>query len=141
MVISADWDSSAQLYHVILQDTETGAKQNVDAEIIISAIGGFIAPAFPKDVPGADTFKGDIFHSAQWRHDVDLRGKRVGVIGNGCSAYVHLCLCFCFCSNSCFCLSAQFIPKIVQEPTTDVINFCRTPAWFVPRVRHFHSFF
>jgi cation diffusion facilitator CzcD-associated flavoprotein CzcO len=35
---------------------------------------------------GIETFKGEVFHSARWRHDVDLRGKRVGVLGNGSSA-------------------------------------------------------
>lgn len=50
------------------------------------AIGGFQSPAYPKDLPGAERFKGDQWHSAEWNHDVDLKGKRVGVIGNGCSA-------------------------------------------------------
>jgi cation diffusion facilitator CzcD-associated flavoprotein CzcO len=35
---------------------------------------------------GVDTFRGEIFHSATWRQDVSLKGKRVVVIGNGCSA-------------------------------------------------------
>ena len=32
-------------------------------------------------------FKGPAFHSARWRHDVDLTGKRVAVIGTGASAF------------------------------------------------------
>ena len=29
---------------------------------------------------------GPAFHSSHWRHDVDLRGLRVGVLGSGASA-------------------------------------------------------
>lgn len=45
-----------------------------------------MSPRYPSDVDGVDDFKGLVWHLAQWRSDVDLRGKRVGVIGNGCSA-------------------------------------------------------
>lgn len=29
---------------------------------------------------------------------------------------------------------AQFIPEISQDVSVEVINFCRTPQWFIPRV-------
>jgi len=83
-------------------------------EVVISAMGGFMSPVFPRDVPGKEEFKGVSFHSARWRHDVPLAGKRIGVIGNACSA-------------------AQLIPNIAKDPTVEVINFARTPQWFVPR--------
>ncbi|KAI0256955.1 hypothetical protein BJV78DRAFT_1168189 [Lactifluus subvellereus] len=60
------------------------------------------------------TFRGDAWHSAEWRHDVVLAGKRVGVIGNGCSA-------------------AQFVPQISKDPSVEVINFCRSPQWYTSR--------
>ena len=46
--------------------------------------GGFPA------IPGRETFKGVSFHSAEWRHDVDLTGKRVVCIGTGASALQFL---------------------------------------------------
>ena len=55
---------------------------------MIYAIGGFQEALYPKDIPGRELFHGEMFHSAEWRHDVILKNKRVGVIGNGCSAYV-----------------------------------------------------
>lgn len=30
--------------------------------------------------------------------------------------------------------SAQFVPRIVEDPTTQVMNFCRTPNWVLPKV-------
>ena len=42
-------------------------------------------PSVPP-LPGLDSFAGPAFHTARWRHDVPLAGKRVAVIGTGCSA-------------------------------------------------------
>jgi cation diffusion facilitator CzcD-associated flavoprotein CzcO len=39
---------------------------------------------WPK-IPGIDTFKGDIFHTANFKEDYDLTGKTVAVIGAGSS--------------------------------------------------------
>lgn len=65
-------------------DKETSRK--VEAEVLIYAVGPFQDVKYPKGLGGLDRFGGEMFHSARWRHDVDLKGKRVGVIGNGCSA-------------------------------------------------------
>lgn len=37
------------------------------------------------DIPGIHSFKGDLFHSANYDESYDLKGKRVAVIGNGSS--------------------------------------------------------
>lgn len=69
-----------------VEDVVTGMTTRIEAEVMIYAIGGFLSPWFPEDL-GIDNFGGLMWHSARWRHDIDLKGKRVGVIGNGCSAY------------------------------------------------------
>lgn len=79
---------------------------------LILALGGLHVPAAPS-IDGLETFAGPAFHSAQWRHDVDLRGKRVAVIGTGASA-------------------VQIVPEIAQQATR-VNVFQRTPAWIIPR--------
>lgn len=80
----AQWHPSRQIYEVSLQDRD-GLTTKVEANIIIFATGGFGEPKYP---PGLelDKFKGELFHAARWSHNVDLKGKTVGVIGNGCSA-------------------------------------------------------
>ncbi|KAF8077841.1 hypothetical protein FPV67DRAFT_1463188 [Lyophyllum atratum] len=105
-VVSAEWDSEAQLYRVVVEETATGKKTQTEAEIMFYC--------YWWDIAGVEKFRGPAWHSARWRHDVDLQGKRVGVIGNGCSA-------------------AQLVPKISEDPSVDVINLCRTPQWYVPR--------
>jgi cation diffusion facilitator CzcD-associated flavoprotein CzcO len=85
-VISLEWDEDQQYYHIVLEDTITGKRQETTAEIVISAVGIFRDPTIPSDLTGTEKFRGLSWHSARWRHDINLSGKRVGVIGNGCSA-------------------------------------------------------
>lgn len=87
-VTGAEWSNEGQRYAVQVENTTTGEKNTVEVEVMFYAIGGFQGPLYPKDIPGLENFKGELFHSARWRHDVILRKKRVGVIGNGCSACV-----------------------------------------------------
>ena len=68
----------------------------------------------PPSLKGLKDFQGERFHSARWRHDVSLANKRVGIIGNGCSA-------------------AQFLPEVAKDPSTHILNFSRTPSWFFVR--------
>ncbi|KAF9013992.1 hypothetical protein BDQ17DRAFT_434014 [Cyathus striatus] len=111
-VTHAVWDAKEQRYHVTIKNRKTGEEEHTDAEVMFWAVGGFQDPLYPEHLVGSlDKFKGTLFHSARWRHDVDLKGKRVGVIGNGCSA-------------------AQFVPLISKDSSVEVINFCRTPQWY-----------
>lgn len=84
-VVSAEWDEDLQLYHMLVEDVNTQAKVVTDAHIVISSIGLLNVPHWP-DMPGASRFKGTMFHTARWRHDVELRGKKVAVIGSGPTA-------------------------------------------------------
>jgi len=106
-----EWDAEKSLHNVTLEDVVSGQIMQTQAEAVIQAIGIFTTPMFPQNLPGREKFTGPLWHSLHWRHDVDLKGKVVGVVGNGCSV-------------------AQFLPIIAAEPTTRVINFCRSPQWF-----------
>ena len=80
--------------------------------MVISAKGALQIPALPA-IPGLENFKGDAFHSAQWRHDVDLTGKEVAVIGTGASAI-------------------QIVPAIAGT-VKKLSLFQRTPPWVLPK--------
>jgi cation diffusion facilitator CzcD-associated flavoprotein CzcO len=83
------------------------------ADVLISACGALRVPSFPP-IPGLDTFAGPAFHTARWNHDVDLAGKRVAVVGTGCSAI-------------------QVVPEI--QPVVEHVDvYQRTPAWTFPRM-------
>ena len=52
---------------------------------VITATGVLHHPVYP-DIPGLETYRGKAFHSARWDDEVDLSGKRLGVIGTGSTA-------------------------------------------------------
>ncbi|MFW6775502.1 flavin-containing monooxygenase [Nocardioides sp. CPCC 205120] len=57
----------------------------LETDLVVSAVGQLSEPVVPA-LPGLESFAGPVFHSATWRHDVDLAGKRVAVVGTGASA-------------------------------------------------------
>ncbi|HET8582190.1 MAG TPA: NAD(P)/FAD-dependent oxidoreductase [Jatrophihabitans sp.] len=78
-VTRAQWDAAANRW---LVDTTSG---NFSCDVLVGAVGALCEPALP-DIKGIETFRGELFHSARWNHDADLKGKRVALIGTGASA-------------------------------------------------------
>jgi cation diffusion facilitator CzcD-associated flavoprotein CzcO len=64
-------------------ETSTGHRDEVD--VVIAATGVLHHPRVP-DFEGLDEFEGAAFHSARWDHDVQLDGRRVGIVGTGSTA-------------------------------------------------------
>ncbi|CAM4147768.1 Monooxygenase [Bordetella tumbae] len=62
-----------------------GQTETLVADVVISAVGILNVPKYPS-IKGLDTFTGPCFHTARWPADMDVTGKRVGIIGNGASA-------------------------------------------------------
>ena len=61
-------------------------QETVRSKILISSVGGLVEPKlWPESIPGNEKFEGQIFHSARWKYDVDLKDKEVVVVGTGCS--------------------------------------------------------
>lgn len=79
------WREDANRWLLFLVDLETGLSSAHECQILFAATGQLIEPN-PCDIPGASSFKGALFHSARWDHSVDLRGKDVLVVGNGCKS-------------------------------------------------------
>src|SRR4051794_10005736 len=78
-VTLAQWDIDEQRW---LVDTTSG---NFSADVLVGAVGALCEPALP-DIKGIENFQGELFHSARWNHDAELKGKRVAIIGTGASA-------------------------------------------------------
>ncbi|MEB6479977.1 flavin-containing monooxygenase [Acinetobacter vivianii] len=104
--LAASWSDQQQCWIVRTNQGE------FHAQFTIMACGPMHEPVIP-DVNGLKDFKGEIFHSSRWRHDLDLTGKRVAVIGTGASAI-------------------QFIPQI-QPLVKQLTVFQRTPHWVLPK--------
>jgi cation diffusion facilitator CzcD-associated flavoprotein CzcO len=68
----------------------TSKGNSLVVDFVVAATGILHHPAYP-DIPGLESFAGDSFHTARWNHDVDLAGKRVGIIGTGSTATQVIC--------------------------------------------------
>ena len=104
-VVGAEWDGTAW-------DVRTSDGETLRARFVLFGTGALHDPAVP-DLEGLDRFAGPAFHSAQWDHSVDLRGKRVAVIGTGASAI-------------------QFVPAIAPD-VAHLTLFQRTAPWVLPK--------
>ncbi|MCI4676464.1 flavin-containing monooxygenase [Candidatus Mycolicibacterium alkanivorans] len=76
-VVAAHFHENDNLWHV---KTDTGELHT--AKYLVTAVGLLSATNLP-DLKGIDTFQGVHVHTSQWPADLELAGKRVGVIGNG----------------------------------------------------------
>ncbi len=71
------WDESAGRWSVM---TDRGDKMR--ARYVVLANGILTTPKLAR-IKGMETFEGDAFHTSRWDYNVDLAGKRVGIIGSG----------------------------------------------------------
>ncbi len=78
-VTGARWDEERSVW---MLETSAGPHE---ADVLITACGQLSVAKMPS-IPGLESFAGPMFHTSQWRHDVDLAGKRLAVVGTGCSA-------------------------------------------------------
>ncbi|WP_031465580.1 flavin-containing monooxygenase [Sciscionella sediminilitoris] len=106
-VKTARWDEERSFWRIY--DAE-GTEYR--AQFLVSGIGALHIPNVPA-LPGIERFEGTAFHSAEWDHDFDLRGKKVAVVGTGASA-------------------VQFVPQIAPE-VAKLELFQRTPPWIMPK--------
>ena len=113
-VTAARFDEPSARWIVHTRDAD-GREDTLEAHVVISAVGQLNRPKLPA-IPGLDTFAGPVFHSARWRHDVTLDGKRVAVIGTGASAF-------------------QLVPEVAKQARRLVV-FQRSAPWMVPNPRY-----
>ena len=106
-VKSAVWDEENTNWTVT---TKSGEVYKCDA--VIGALGQLNRPFWPS-IDGKQEFDGAVMHSAEWDHNADLTGKRVGVIGSAASA-------------------VQLIPEVAKV-ASHVSVFQRSANWMVPR--------
>ncbi len=95
---------------VWLLEMDTG--ETATHRVLVSATGGLTAPKLPR-IDGLNDFQGLSWHSGAWRHDVDLAGKRVAVVGSAASA-------------------VQVVPAVANS-AAEVTVYSRTPNWVMPR--------
>ncbi|KAE8333967.1 hypothetical protein BDV39DRAFT_211999 [Aspergillus sergii] len=109
--LSASWDNRG-FWEVRLLDTVTNIEYVRTATMFVSAVGGISKPRDTR-FPGIEKFTGEVFHTARWNSQFDYSGKRLAVVGNGCSA-------------------AQVVPAIAKNAGF-VKQYARSAQWYHER--------
>ncbi|EQA99773.1 hypothetical protein L288_18995 [Sphingobium quisquiliarum P25] len=81
-VEGAEWDEAHRIWTV--KAVRNGRPETHECNVLIMAVGPNNNPNYPK-VKNLDVFKGPVVHSAAWDHSVELQGKKVVLVGTGCS--------------------------------------------------------
>ena len=101
-VTDAQWSNTDRHWTV-----RTNRGDTMRATYLMLANGTLTTPRLAR-IDGMQRFQGESFHTARWDYDVDLQGKRVGVIGTGATA-------------------VQAIPEIAKV-ASELTVFQRTPS-------------
>lgn len=96
------WDEESKRWTV-----HTDRGDAMKARFVVLANGILTAPRLAR-IDGMETYKGASFHTSRWDYNVDLEGKRVGIIGTGATA-------------------VQVIPEIAKV-VGELYVFQRTPS-------------
>jgi 4-hydroxyacetophenone monooxygenase len=109
-VTETSWDDDTATWTVHARG-RSGEMTTLTARAVISAVGQLNRPYLPV-IDGQEDFAGPSFHSSEWDHSVDLRGKRVAMIGAGASGF-------------------QIAPAIAGD-VEQLTVFQRTAQWMFP---------
>lgn len=108
VVQGARWDEESSTWHVTLADGET-----VAGRFLLTATGFLSQPKLP-DIDGIEDFAGTVVHTTRWDDDIDLEGKRIGIIGTGATA-------------------VQLIPELAKV-ADHLTVYQRTPIYVSPKM-------
>lgn len=103
-VTSAEWHDGR--WHLRTRDGNED-----EADVLVCATGVLHHPQTP-EIPGLDSFAGDVFHSARWDESARLDGRRVALVGTGSTG-------------------AQIVTAIAGGPSRLMV-FQRTAQWILP---------
>ncbi|HEY2446366.1 MAG TPA: NAD(P)/FAD-dependent oxidoreductase, partial [Rhizomicrobium sp.] len=106
-IVSSAYDEGRRVWMSRARSAD-GNEETIESNAVITAVGQLNRPKLP-DIDGIGRFHGPAFHSAKWDPSVELKGKRVLVIGTGASAF-------------------QFVPEIAGA-VGEMFVFQRSPPW------------
>jgi 4-hydroxyacetophenone monooxygenase len=100
------WDEESSLWEIDVDGPDGPGRLHSNA--VVTAVGFLNRPKIP-EIEGIHDFRGPSWHTGHWPENVDLTGKRVAVVGTGCTGY-------------------QLIPELALQ-VEHVVAFQRTPQW------------
>ncbi|PCG89354.1 Hypothetical protein PENO1_105180 [Penicillium occitanis (nom. inval.)] len=110
-VLDAQWDEETGMWKLTIKNESSGEILSESCHFLFNG-GGYLNHWKWPNIEGLRTFNGDLVHTANWTDDIDLRDKKVGVIGNGSSGMQVL---------------AAIYPDV-----DSLVSFSRSPTWVTP---------
>ncbi|KAJ9642218.1 hypothetical protein H2204_002587 [Knufia peltigerae] len=110
-ILKAKWHESEGKWHVDVQNLVTGEIFTDKSDAIITGLGNLNVWKLP-DIPGLQSFKGKIMHSAGWDTSYDYTDKKVALIGAGSSGI-------------------QILPNILPK-VKHVDHYMKSRTWITP---------
>ncbi|MGQ8708162.1 flavin-containing monooxygenase [Serratia sp. TSA_198.1] len=105
----AFWDTATACWRI------STAQGEIQAKFLITGTGHLADESLP-NIPGLSGFTGQVFHSARWRNEAVLEGKRIGIVGSGASAI-------------------QLVPEVAKIAGHMTV-FQRSAPYIIPRPNH-----
>ena len=141
IVEEAEWNDVDKVWRVTILDLKTKEQTVRRAKVLVSSVGSLSVPK-TCDIAGADTFKGKMFHSAQWDHSFDWKGKDVIVLGmftNHQSGMLFSYSAELYSGNGCS--ATQFVPIMANEPNAvnKITQFARQAQYLSERENPYYS--
>ena len=113
-VLAADWDSATARWTMTLEKDE-GRTRQMSGKFLFLGSGYYDYDApYDAQIPGRESFSGQIVHPQFWPQDLDFTDKKVVVIGSGATA-------------------ATIVPALVATGAAHVTMLQRTPTWYAAR--------
>ena len=144
LIKTLKWDPAINRWHV-----GTNRGDDIKARFVVLAMGPLNKPKLP-GIPGIDTFKGKIFHTARWDYDYTggswrnpalekLRDKKVAIIGTGATAIQVVPFLAKYAAQT---YVIQRTPSTIDERNNRAIDpewyDAQKPGWQQERIRNFH---
>jgi cation diffusion facilitator CzcD-associated flavoprotein CzcO len=118
-VVAAEWSTAQARWRVdVDRQDASGAAQRViyTCGFLLICSGYYRYDAgYTPDIPGLDRFAGPVVHPQAWPADLDVRGRRVVVIGSGATA-------------------VTLVPALARD-AAHVTMLQRSPTYILPRPR------
>jgi 4-hydroxyacetophenone monooxygenase len=100
------WDVGSSTWEIEIEGPD--GRSRLRSNAVVTAVGFLNRPKIP-EIEGMADFRGVSCHTARWPQDMEIEGKRIAVVGTGCTGY-------------------QLIPELALE-AEHVVAFQRRPQW------------
>jgi cation diffusion facilitator CzcD-associated flavoprotein CzcO len=113
-LVTAIWNEVTGKWDLEIETIEANGEASIirrSCHVLLNASGLLNNWKWPK-IPGLESFKGHLCHSARWQHDYDWKDKKIAIIGSGSSAI-------------------QIVPEL-QPLVKEMKAFIRSPTWIAP---------